>query len=246
MTSSDNGGPGNSARSAPGWRHRHSDVSGGWLRPTVFGAMDGLVTNASLIVGVGGGGLSPHAIVLTGLAGLAAGSFSMAAGEYISVTSQNQLIQAEATVERGKLERFPDAEEEELTEMLTGYGLDLDLASQVAAEMSTRPEAALRMHTLEEFGVNPEELPSPWVAAALSMVSFALGAIIPLLPYLAGATSLVASVVLTAIALFAGGAVVGRLTSRPLLRCGFRQLALGTLAAAVTYGIGQAISALSP
>ena len=125
------------------------------MRPTVFGAMDGLVTNASLIVGVGGGGLSSHSIVLTGLAGLAAGSFSMAAGEYVSVSSQNELTGAEAAVEREKLARFPEAEEEELTEVLTGYGLDLDLAGRVAAEISKRPEAALRMHTREEFGVKP-------------------------------------------------------------------------------------------
>ena len=144
--------------------------------------MDGLVTNASLIVGVGGGGLSSHSIVLTGLAGLAAGSFSMAAGEYVSVSSQNELTGAEAEVEREKLARFPEAEEEELTEVLTGYGLDLDLAGRVAAEISKRPEAALRMHTREEFGVNPEDLASPWVAAGSSMVSFAAGCGYPASP----------------------------------------------------------------
>ncbi len=211
------------------------------MRPTVFGAMDGLVTNASLIVGVGGGGLSSHSIVLTGLAGLAAGSFSMAAGEYVSVSSQNELTGAEAAVEREKLASFPQAEEEELTEVLTGYGLDLDLAGRVAAEISKRPEAALRMHTREEFGVNPEDLASPWVAAGSSMVSFALGAVIPLVPYLAGAQSLVISVLVSTVALFVGGAIVGRVTSRPLVRSGLRQLALGAAAAAVTYGIGRAI-----
>ena len=192
--------------------------------------MDGLVTNASLIVGVGGGGLSSHSIVLTGLAGLAAGSFSMAAGEYVSVSSQNELTGAEAAVEREKLARFPEAEEEELTEVLTGYGLDLDLADRVAAEISKRPEAALRMHTREEFGVNPEDLASPWVAAGSSMVSFALGAVIPLVPYLAGAQSLVISVLASAVALFVGGAMVGRVTRRPLVRSGLRQLALGAAA----------------
>ena len=177
--------------------------------------MDGLVTNTSLIVGVGGGGLSSHSIILTGLAGLAAGSFSMAAGEYVSVSSQNELTESEAAVERKKLASFPEAEEEELTEVLTGYGLDLGLAGRVAAEISKRPEAALRMHTREEFGVNPEDLASPWVAAGSSMVSFALGAVIPLVPYLAGAQSLVISVLVSAVALFVGGAIVGRVTSRP-------------------------------
>jgi VIT1/CCC1 family predicted Fe2+/Mn2+ transporter len=229
------------ARAAPGWRHRHRDVSGGWLRPTVFGAMDGLVTNASLIVGVGGGGLSSHSIILTGLAGLAAGSFSMAAGEYISVTSQNELTAGEAAIERDKLANFPEAEEEELTEVFAKYGLDLDLARQVAAEISKRPDAALRMHTREEFGVNPEDLASPWVAAASSLVSFALGAIIPLISYLAGSQSLLISLLVFAVALFAGGATVGRFTNRPLIRSGLRQLALGAVAAAVTYGIGRAI-----
>ncbi len=186
--------------------------------------MDGLVTNTSLIVGVGGGGLSSHSIVLTGLAGLAAGSFSMAAGEYVSVSSQNELTAAEAAVEREKLARFPEAEEEELTEVLTGYGLDLGLAGRVAAEISKRPEAALRMHTREEFGVNPEDLASPWVAAGSSMASFALGAVIPLVPYLAGAQSLVISVLVSAVALFVGGAMVGRVTRRPLVRSGLRQL----------------------
>jgi vacuolar iron transporter family protein len=231
------------ARAFPGWRHRHRDVSGGWLRPTVFGAMDGLVTNASLIVGVGGGGLSSHSIILTGLAGLAAGSFSMAAGEYISVTSQNELIAAETEVEREKLATFPAAEEEELTEVLIGYGLDIALAGLVAADVSKRPDAALRMHTREEFGVNPEDLASPWLATGLSLVSFALGAIIPLIPYLAGAHSLLIPLVVFAVALFSGGAAVGRLTKRSPLRGGIRQLALGAVAAAVTYGIGQAIGA---
>lgn len=203
--------------------------------------MDGLVTNASLIVGVGGGGLSTHSIVLTGLAGLVAGSFSMAAGEYISVSSQNELTAAEAAVEREKLAHYPEAEEEELTEMLTGYGLDLDLAARVAAEISKSPEAALRIHTSAEFGVNPEDLASPWVAAGASMVSFALGAVLPLFPYLVGASSLLIPLVVSAIALFGGGALVGRITRRPLLLSGIRQLSLGAVAAAVTYGIGQAI-----
>jgi vacuolar iron transporter family protein len=235
--------PGRSARAAPGWSHRHRNVSGGWLRPTVFGSMDGLVTNASLIVGVSGGGLSPHFTILTGLAGLAAGSFSMAAGEYISVRSQNELTGAEAAVERGKLARFPEAEQEELTEVLAGYGLDLTLAGRVAAEISKRPETAFRMHTREEFGVDPEDLPSPWTAAGLSLMSFALGAVVPLAPYLAGARSLLIPLIVFAVALFAGGAAVGRVTRRPLLHGGARQLVIGAAAAAVTYGIGQAIGA---
>src|SRR5690242_5571983 len=142
--------------------------------------MDGLVTNASLIVGVGSGGLAPHAIILTGLAGLAAGSLSMAAGEYISVRSQNELTHAETELERDRIARFPAAEHEELTEVLTGYGLAPDLAAQAATAISRNPEKALRMHTREEFGVDPEDLPSPWTAGAASLVSFAVGAVLPL------------------------------------------------------------------
>jgi vacuolar iron transporter family protein len=205
--------------------------------------MDGLVTNASLIVGVGGGGLSPHSTILTGLAGLAAGSLSMAAGEYISVTAQNELTTAEAAVEREKLATFPEAEEEELTEVLIGYGLDVVLARQVAAEISKQPDTAFRMHTREEFGLDPAHLPSPWVAGGLSLVSFGLGAVIPLVPYLAGARTLLIPLVLFAVALFVGGAATGRVTRRPRLQSGARQLALGAAAAAVTYGIGQAVGA---
>lgn len=225
----------------PGWSHQHRDVSGGWLRPTVFGAMDGLITNASLIVGVGGGGAPVHTLLLTGLAGLGAGSLSMAAGEYISVTSQNELIAAETAIEADKLARFPAAEHEELTETLIGYGLSATLAAQAATDISRDPQMALRMHTREEFGLDPDNLPSPWVAAAASLTAFAVGAIIPLLPYLAGVHTMVSSLILVAIALVGGGAIVGGLTSRPVLRSGARQLLLGALAAAITYGIGRLI-----
>jgi VIT1/CCC1 family predicted Fe2+/Mn2+ transporter len=205
--------------------------------------MDGLVTNASLITGVGGGGLSPHAIILTGLAGLVAGSLSMAAGEYVSVRSQNELVHAETALERDRLTRFPDAEREELTEVLAGYGLDSELAARAATEISRRPEHALRLHTREEFGVDPEDLPSPWVAAGASLASFAVGAVLPLLPLFAGIRTLWWSLVVAGLALFVGGAVVGRLTRRPVLASGLRQLLFGALAAAITYAIGHLLGA---
>src|SRR4249920_3975506 len=133
--------------------HHHRDVSGGWLRPAVFGAMDGLVTNVSLIAGVGGGGGARQIIVLTGLAGLAAGALSMATGEYVSVSSQNELVEAEVRKERHELEVHPDAEREELAAMLQHRGIDADLASQVAKQISTSPEEALGMHVREELGI---------------------------------------------------------------------------------------------
>src|SRR2546423_4996466 len=164
--------------------HHHRDVSGGWLRPAVFGAMDGLVTNVSLIAGVGGGGGSSHTIILTGLAGLAAGACSMAAGEYVSGSSQNELVQAEVNKERLELENNPVFEQAELATMLRARGVSAATARQAAAEISAYPDKALAVHALEELGVDPGELPSPVVAAGASLASFAVGAGIPLFPYL--------------------------------------------------------------
>jgi vacuolar iron transporter family protein len=226
---------------APG--HGHRDVSGGWLRPAVFGAMDGLVTNVSLIAGVGGGGVAPHVIVLTGLAGLAAGALSMATGEYVSVSSQNELVEAEVRKERHELEIHPDAEREELATMLRQRGIDPGLADQVAQQISTSPEEALGMHVREELGVDPNELPSPVTAAGASLATFAVGALIPLLPYLLGYDSLWAALGLAAVAAFVGGGLVARLTDRPFLRGALRQLVLGAFAAGVTYLIGYLVGA---
>src|SRR5450755_4312312 len=149
---------------AAGWSHRHRDVSGGWLRPTVFGAVDGLVTNASLIAGLGGGGVPPHTIVLTGAAALVAGAFSMGTGEYVSVTNQNELVQAEVAVERRMHARFPAAEEAELAETFRGYGADPGTAARMAAAVSRDPDTALSVHTREELGVDSHELPSAVLA----------------------------------------------------------------------------------
>jgi vacuolar iron transporter family protein len=222
--------------------HHHRDVSGGWLRPAVFGAMDGLVTNVSLIAGVGGGGASAHTIVLTGLAGLVAGAGSMAAGEYVSVSSQNELVQAEVNKERLELENNAAAEQAELAAMLRGRGVSAATAWQAAAEISANPDMALAVHALEELGVDPGELPSPVVAAGASLASFAAGAVVPLLPYLAGSDALGLALGLAAVAAIVGGGMVARLTDRPFWRGAVRQLALGGCAAAITYLIGMAIS----
>ena len=226
-----------------GWSHRHRNVSGGWLRPTVFGAVDGLVTNTALIAGVGGGGVTPHAVVLTGLAGLIAGAFSMGTGEYLSVTNQNELIQAEVAVERHMHTRFPAAEQAELADRFRDYGADPHTAARMAAAVSQDPEAALRFHARDELGVDPEDLPAPVLAGVASLIAFSLGALLPLLPYLLGVRTLLVSLVLAAVALLAGGIVVGRLTGRPLPRSGLRQLALGALAVAITFAIGRLIGA---
>jgi VIT1/CCC1 family predicted Fe2+/Mn2+ transporter len=223
--------------------HRHRDVSGGWLRPTVFGAVDGLVTNAALIAGVGGGGGSPSAIVLTGLAGLVAGAFSMGTGEYISVTNQNELVAAEVAVERDMHARFPDAEQDELAERFRSYGADPQTARRMSAAVSADPDFALQLHTRQELGVDPDDLPSPMLAGVASLVAFSLGALLPLLPYLLGLRTLVVPLIIAGVALLAGGMVVGRLTGRPLIFSGLRQLLLGALAVIVTFGIGHLIGA---
>jgi len=227
-----------------GWSHRHRDVSGGWLRPTVFGAVDGLVTNASLIAGVGGGGGGMHTIVLTGLAGLVAGAFSMGTGEYISVTNQNELVHAEVAIERRMHEQFPEAEQAELAETFRSYGADNDTAAKMAAAVSKDPEMALRLHTRDELGLDADDLPSALVAGGASLAAFSVGAFLPLLPYLIGLAHLWVVMLITGVALIGGGMFVGRLTGRPLALSGMRQAVLGAVAVAVTFGIGHLISAV--
>ena len=235
---------GRSARQAAlaaGWSHRHRDVSGGWLRPTVFGAVDGLVTNSSLIAGLGGGGVSRHTVILTGVAALVAGAFSMGTGEYVSVTNQNELVQSEVATERIMHARFPDAEEAELADTFAGYGADAETAARMAAAVSRDPDTALRVHTREELGVDPFELPSPVLAGVSSLIAFSTGALLPLLPYLAGLSNLAAALAVAAAALLTLGGVVGRLTGRSVLRSALRQLILGGVAVAVTFAVGSLI-----
>lgn len=221
--------------------HHHSDVSGGWLRAAVFGAMDGLVTNIGLIAGVGGGGLPPQAIILTGMAGLVAGAISMALGEYTSVTTSNEQLEAELAKERRELERFPHAEAEELALRWVERGLDEDLARQVAYALRDHPEEALRVHAQEELGVVPESAPSPWTAAISSFVCFSIGGIIPLLSYLFGSDSLWLALAIGGAGLFTAGALTSRFTHRRWWASGLRQLTLGMLAAGATYAIGKLI-----
>lgn len=225
--------------------HTHRDVTGGWLRPAVFGAMDGLVSNFALIAGVAGGtaGRGSEAVVLAGLAGLAAGAFSMAAGEYTSVASQSELAAAEIDIERRELLRAPQAEQEELAQMYVGRGVDLETAREVARQLSRDPDRALEVHTREELGIDLDDLPSPGVAAGSSFTSFAVGAFLPLVPYLLGATTLWPALIVALLGLFACGALVSRVTARSWLFSGLRQLVLGGAAAALTYGFGSLVGA---
>ena len=229
----------------PGIAHEHPDVTGGWLRPAVFGAMDGLVSNFALIAGVVGGTAagSSNPVVLAGLAGLAAGAFSMAAGEYTSVASQSEFARQQVEVERREILSNAAAEQAELAATYVRKGIEPRVAREMAAQVHRDVDNAVRVHSREEFGVDPDDLASPVVAAVSSFLSFAVGAFLPVLPYLLGATSLWPAVVLSLLGLFGCGAVVTRVTDRSWWYGGLRQLVLGGVAAALTYTVGSAVGA---
>jgi VIT1/CCC1 family predicted Fe2+/Mn2+ transporter len=211
----------------------------------VFGVSDGLVSNFALIAGVAGGtaaaGASADAVLLAGLAGLAAGASSMAAGEYVSVASQSELGQAEIELERVELELRPEAEQRELAQTFERRGLDPELAASVAEQISQDADAALEVHVREELGLDPHDLPSGISAAVSSFLAFAVGALVPLVPYLLGASTLAVSLVLSLAALFGVGVLVSRITVRSWWFSGLRQMLLGGVAAAVTYGVGALV-----
>jgi VIT1/CCC1 family predicted Fe2+/Mn2+ transporter len=217
----------------------HRDVSGGWLRPAVFGAMDGLVTNSSLIAGIGAGGGGHGAIVLTGIAGLIAGAFSMATGEYISVRAQNELTESEVDLERRQHARDSQGKLDKLTQIFIGKGVSPNLAEAVARQISADPERAVETHVREELGLDPEDLPSPRTAAAASMVSFTVGALIPLSPFLLGFPSLLTALVLAGLTAYVGGAAVARLTGRSPAVGGLRQFTAAFLATAMAFLVGH-------
>jgi vacuolar iron transporter family protein len=221
--------------------HVHHDLSGGWLRPAVFGAMDGLVTNIALIAGVGGSGASAHLIVLTGTAGLVAGAFSMALGEYASVQTQNDSVRAEVKVECDELRRHPKAEKAELIASFVRMGLTRQTAQRVAEEVHANPALTLRVHINQELGVNPDDQPSPVIAAGSSFLCFATGALIPLIPYLLGFASLIMGLGAGAGGLFLAGALAARFTTRSWQASGLRQVGFGVIAAVATYLVGALI-----
>jgi len=207
--------------------------------------MDGLVSNFALIAGVVGGtaAASSNPVVLAGLAGMAAGAFSMAAGEYTSVASQSEFARQQVQIERREILANAAGEQAELAAMYARKGIDAPVAREMAAQVHRDVDNAVRVHAREEFGVDPDDLASPVVAAVSSFSSFALGAFLPVLPYLLGATSLWPAVVLSLLGLFGCGAVVTRVTDRSWWYGGFRQLLLGGAAAALTYGVGSAVGA---
>ena len=233
---------GHSAPVAGNIEHRHRGLGGGGnLRAAVFGINDGLVSNASLIFGVAGASSDPAVVLLTGVAGLTAGAFAMATGEFVSVRSQRELFEYQIALERDELEEYPDAEAQELALIYKAKGLSGSEAERVAKQLVADPEHALDTLAREELGLNPDELGSPWGAAISSLLSFALGAAVPLLPFAigAGARALPIAGLLTAIALFAVGATLSLFTGRAAVFSGARMLLLGSLAAAVTFAVGK-------
>ncbi len=220
----------------------HRGLGGvGNLRAAVFGVNDGLVSNASLIFGIAGANAAPSAVLLAGVAGLAAGAFAMAAGEYVSVRSQRELFEYQIGLERDELAEYPEAEAQELALIYGAKGMPAAEARRLAKKLVADPERALDTLAREELGLNPSELGSPWGAAISSFLSFTFGAAIPLLPFLlgAGTKALPLAAAMTGVALFTIGATLSLFTGRGALRSGARMLLLGGLAAAVTFGVGH-------
>ena len=226
------------------FERRHRGLGGsGNLRAAVFGVNDGLVSNASLILGVAGATSDMRIIVLTGVAGMAAGALAMAAGEYVSVRSQRELYEYQIALERDELKQYPEAEAQELALIYAAKGMPVKQADRLAKRLVADPENALDTLAREELGLNPGALGSPVGAAVSSLLAFAAGALVPLAPYLFGAGPIVLgwTIGLTAASLFSVGAVLSLFTGRNAIYSGLRMLALGALAGGVTFAIGHVL-----
>jgi VIT1/CCC1 family predicted Fe2+/Mn2+ transporter len=225
---------------------RHRAGGGNALRAAVLGANDGLVSNASLVMGVAGAELAGRSILVTGLAGLMGGSLSMALGEWLSVQSARELFEHQIGIEREELLAMPDEEAEELALIYRAKGLDPEQARALGQRLVQDQQAALDTLAREELGIDPEELGgSAWVAAITSFLLFAVGAIIPVLPYffVEGTQAVVVSIILSVIGLFAIGAAITVITGRNALVSGLRQVLFGVAAAAITFGVGRLVGA---
>lgn len=218
----------------------HGAADGGWLRPTVFGVSDGLVSNLALVLGVAAGQADGGVVLLAGASGLLAGACSMAAGEWISVQADRERLERELATEAGHIEQYPEEEAAHMLEILKAAGLPEDVVGGLVAELARRPEANLGFHARVELGIDPDALDSPWTAAIASFLSFVVGATIPLVPWILtdGVAAWIASCVGGAFGLFAVGAALSRFTSRHWAWSGARQLLVGATAAGVTTLIG--------
>lgn len=223
--------------------HEHRDITGGAARAAVFGMSDGLTTNVALILGVAGAHPAAGVVRLAGVAGLIGGSFSMAAGEWVSMRAQAELLERELAIERREIARAPDKERRELAAIYKGRGVDHQTAESMAGQVMRDPDLALEVHAREEMGVDPSALGSPLKAAVSSFATFAVGALVPLLPWFfaRGGGAVVVSLVLAAVAASTVGAALARFTGRGALRSAVRQVGIAAAAAAVTYGVGALI-----
>jgi VIT1/CCC1 family predicted Fe2+/Mn2+ transporter len=221
----------------------HRNIQGGTARAAVFGISDGLVSNVALILGVAGASPAPGVVRLAGLAGLIAGAVSMAAGEWVSMTAQAELLERELDMERIELRRRPESERRELVQIYRSRGVEPETAEQLATEMMRDPELALETHAREELGIDPKELGSPVAAAVSSFLAFAIGAMVPLLPWLLtrGGLALGLSIALGIVAAVAVGAALAGFTGRSMARSALRQLLVAAVAAGVTSVVGMAV-----
>jgi VIT1/CCC1 family predicted Fe2+/Mn2+ transporter/rubrerythrin len=222
----------------------HRTGGGGTLRASIFGVSDGLVSNTALVMGFAGAQADASFVLLAGIAGLLAGAFSMAAGEYVSMRAQRELFERQIELERAELESAPEEEMREISLIYQAKGLPKEEADRTAERLMQNPEVALDTLVREELGLDPSELGSPWGASMGSFAAFAVGAIIPVIPFLFGSAStpvIVLSAALSAAALFAVGAGVSLFTGRSMLYSGARQVGLGAAAAGVTFVIGRII-----
>ncbi len=225
--------------------HHHRNLHGGGARAAVFGISDGLVSNVALILGMAGANSSAGAVRLAGLAGLIGGAFSMATGEYISMRAQSELMERELAVERDALRHEPEVERKELAALYESRGLDAELAEELSVKMMRNPEIALETHAREELGINPKETGKPLEAAFASFFTFALGAFIPLLPWLFtdGTRATLWSVALGAVGAFSVGGALSVFTGRSWLWSASRQLLISSAAAGITYLVGHLVGA---
>jgi len=219
---------------------------GGSLRAAVFGVNDGLVSNFSLVMGFAGAEASPEYVLLAGVAGLLAGSFSMAAGEYVSMRAQRELFEQQIVMEQQELEMSPKEEEEELSLIYQAKGIPEKEAAMLARRIIKNPRIAIDTLAREELGLDPSKLGSPWSAAASSFTAFLLGAFVPVLPYLffGGPVAWLASAALSCSALFAVGALLSIFTARGPIFSGLRMLGIGLLASGITYTVGWLLGVL--
>lgn len=222
---------------------RHRGTGGGTLRAAVFGINDGLCSNTSLILGIAGASASDEAILTSAIAGLLAGAFSMAAGEYVSMRSQRELFEHQIAEERDELTRYPEQEAEELALIYAARGLSIDEARALSKRLVADRESALVTLAREELGVNPDDLGSPWGAAISSFLAFAAGAILPLIPFLLhlGVYAVPTAVAIAAVSLFAVGGALSLFSGRSAILGGLRMLGIGALAGGSTYGIGRLV-----